>query len=560
MAKILVVDDHESNRKVILTLLRSRGHTVLEASQGEEALECTRSVTPDLVITDILMPLMDGYEFVRQLRSDDTLKEIPVIFYTANYLEAEARNLALALGVSQVIRKPFEPEDVLKVVEETLRPDRSIGSPPSPSGSAALVELQLRLMANKLCQQVSQLEKLKGELEQTVAERTMQLESTNRELRDQIAERRNAENTLLEAHKELTQRATKMEQNALEMKLLAEMGELLQACVSSEEARQVTEQCLQKLFPEDAGIVYLNREFGGLVETFTRWNSANLKAKETFEPQECWGLRRGRPHMTIDLNSATKCLHLQDAKEGGSICVPMMGQGQSLGVLNVVWTGSVSTPGSSRAESRETLAVSAADTIALALANVKLREKLKEQSIRDSLTQLYNRRYLEDSLHREISRARRAGASIGIIMLDIDNFKDFNDSFGHPIGDEMLRALGTYLKTLVRPEDIACRYGGEEFTLILPGASCETVRERAEVVRKGCREVQLDSGFGIDHIRGKISVSLGIAVFPEHGASVEAILQAADEALYRAKVGGRDRIVVAANATETAAKAPQEAV
>ncbi len=155
MAKILVADDHTANRQVIRTLLQSQGHTVVEAAHGEEALERVRTETPDLVITDILMPLMDGYEFVRQLRSDSALKEIPVIFYTANYLEAEALNLAQAYGVTQVIRKPFEPEDVLKIVNEVIRPNAGVDLSDRPSGSESLVELHLRVMSNKLCQQVS---------------------------------------------------------------------------------------------------------------------------------------------------------------------------------------------------------------------------------------------------------------------------------------------------------------------------------------------------------------------------------------------------------------------
>jgi diguanylate cyclase (GGDEF)-like protein len=557
MAKILLVDDRASNREVIAALLRPQGHTVLEASHGKEALARVRMETPDLVITDILMPLMDGYEFVRQLRSDETLKEIPVIFYSANYLEAEALDLAQAYGVSQVIRQPFEPEDVLKMVGEALQPNAIVDSLPPPSGDETLVGLHLRVMTNKLCQQVSQLEELKGQSEQMVVERTAQLESANRELRDQIAERRNAEKALLEAHKELELRAREMEQHASEMKLLAEMGELLQSCVSSEEARQVSEQYLQKFFPANAAIIYLTRGFGGWVEPFAKWNSVNLTSKETFEPQECWGLRRGRPHVIRDVNAATKCAHLQDAKEGGSICIPMIGQGQSLGVLHVAWNGGDSAQDVSRVESRERLAVKVADTMALAITNVRLREMLKEQTIRDPLTQLYNRRYLEDTLNREISRATRAGARIGIIMLDIDNFKQFNDSFGHLVGDELLRALGTFLKTHLRPEDIPSRYGGEEFILVLPGASCEIVRDRAETLRKGFRGIQLDRGQGIDKTQGAISLSFGVAVFPEHGATVEGVLRAADEALYQAKMGGKDCVVVAADKTPATTKRQQ---
>ena len=554
MASILVVDDHPLNREVIASLLRPQGHTVLEASHGEEALERVRTHAPDLVITDILMPLMDGYEFVRRLRSDSALREIPVIFYSANYLEAEALDLARAYGISQVIRKPFEPEDVLKIVEDALQPNVIVDSPRLPSGGETLVGLHLRVMTNKLSQKVTQLEELNGKLEETVTERTAELASANRELLDEIAERRNAENALLQAHNELALRAAEMEHCASEQTLLAEMGKLLQSCVTSEEARQVMGHCLQKLFPADAGIVYLCREFDGVVEAFARWNVTDLTIKEEFDPQECWGLRRGQPHMIQDVKSAARCAHLQGTKEGGSLCVPMIGQGQSIGVFHMVWKDSGSGNDTFRPETRERLAVAVADTVALAIANIRLREKLKDQSIRDSLTGLYNRRYLEDSLNREICRARRAGASIGIIMLDVDNFKQFNDSFGHLVGDALLRGLGAYLKEHVRPEDIASRFGGEEFTLVLPGACLDITKHRAETLCKNVSSIQLPPVLGADALRWGFTLSFGVAVFPEHGASVERILLAADEALYLAKRGGRNCVVVAGGKTQQTAK------
>ncbi len=330
-------------------------------------------------------------------------------------------DLAHAYGVYYLIQKPFAPETVLKMVEEATQPNVIIESGQPPARNETLAGMHLRVVTNKLYHQVGQLEDLKGQLEQTVAERTAQLEHTNTQLREQIARRQTAETALLEAHKELGARAKEMVQNAAEMKLLAEMGELLHSCVSLEEARHLTEHCLQNLFPRDSGIVYLNREFGGLVEIFAKWNAGNLEPKGTFEPQDCWGLRRGRPHLVRDVNSATKCAHFQNARTGGTICVPMMGQGQPLGLLHLLWTESNAAQDSSDVESRKKLAIGLAEILALTLANVRLREKLK--AIRDPLTRLYNRRYLEDSLHREISRARRVGSKIGVIMVEIDNFK-----------------------------------------------------------------------------------------------------------------------------------------
>ena len=167
---------------------------------------------------------------------------------------------------------------------------------------------------------------------------------------------------------------------------------------------------------------------------------------------------------------------------------------------------------------------------------------LREQSVRDYLTGLFNRRYMEETLERELLRASRKHISLGIIMLDVDEFKDFNDTYGHAAGDEILRELGRSLLRQVRGEDIPCRYGGDEFILILPDASCEVTRERAELICKyaGMFHLQFDGQNLVP-----VTLSLGVAVFPENGSTSTEILRAVDDALYRAKRNGRGRVVVA---------------
>jgi diguanylate cyclase (GGDEF)-like protein len=188
------------------------------------------------------------------------------------------------------------------------------------------------------------------------------------------------------------------------------------------------------------------------------------------------------------------------------------------------------------------LAETVADRVSLALVNLRLRETMRQQSIRDPLTNLFNRRYLEETLERETQRAARRGLPLGIIMLDIDHFKNFNDTFGHAAGDALLRELGTFLRLHVRQEDIPCRYGGEEFTLILPEATRDVTRQRAETL---CREV---AQLRVQHAGqplGAVTLSLGVAVFPDQGATGETVLRAADAALYAAKRLGRNRVAVA---------------
>jgi diguanylate cyclase (GGDEF)-like protein len=178
----------------------------------------------------------------------------------------------------------------------------------------------------------------------------------------------------------------------------------------------------------------------------------------------------------------------------------------------------------------------------LALASIKLHEGLRQQTIRDPLTSLFNRRYMQESLDREVRRAVRSKRPLGIVMLDIDHFKNFNDSFGHHAGDLMLREFGKLLTIHVRGEDIICRYGGEEFVLILPEASLEATRLRAEELRKAASLLKLESQ---GQYLGGVTISIGVAGFPDHGESAESIMRAVDQALYRAKAEGRDRVVVA---------------
>jgi diguanylate cyclase (GGDEF)-like protein len=189
--------------------------------------------------------------------------------------------------------------------------------------------------------------------------------------------------------------------------------------------------------------------------------------------------------------------------------------------------------------------------LALALANLRLRETLRSQAIRDPLTGLFNRRYLEETMERELNRVKRQEIPLGVIMMDLDHFKQYNDTFGHSAGDELLSALGILLKTHIRGEDIACRYGGEEFLLILSGASVSIALERAESLRQAVKEMH-------QHYPDlkPTTLSLGVAVYPEHGNTGLQLIQSADAALYRAKKAGRDRVMVAEYGEENITTAP----
>ena len=180
------------------------------------------------------------------------------------------------------------------------------------------------------------------------------------------------------------------------------------------------------------------------------------------------------------------------------------------------------------------------ERISLALANLRLREILRSQSIRDALTGLFNRRYMEETLERELRRAVRNNQPVALIMFDIDNFKRFNDTFGHQAGDTLLRALGDFLNQRTRGQDVMCRYGGEEFALILSGAGIEAACKRAELLREDLKHLVIQHA---GEVLGRVTFSLGVAAYPGHASSND-LLRAADQALYRAKAEGRDRVVV----------------
>ncbi|MEB3232862.1 MAG: diguanylate cyclase, partial [Leptolyngbyaceae bacterium] len=177
-----------------------------------------------------------------------------------------------------------------------------------------------------------------------------------------------------------------------------------------------------------------------------------------------------------------------------------------------------------------------------AIANLRLRETLHYQSIRDPLTGLFNRRYLEESLAQELIRAQRKQHPIGVIMIDVDHFKGFNDTYGHDAGDLVLQTISDLIRENIRGSDIACRYGGEELTLVLPESSLIATATRAETLRQSISRLQLTHN---NQRLETVTASFGVSCFPQHGIAGNALIQAADAALYQAKYAGRNQVVTA---------------
>ncbi|HEX9302856.1 MAG TPA: diguanylate cyclase [Thermoanaerobaculia bacterium] len=335
------------------------------------------------------------------------------------------------------------------------------------------------------------------------------------------------------------QMAADLESRTREMRVLGELGDHLQACMTVDEACQVLIPSARALFPDDSGCILVFAPSRDILEPVVAWGNASTPP--SFAPDECWAVRRGRLQAVTGGSRAVRCQHVP--AEGDYLCCPMSAQGEMLGVLHVQLAPSGAGAFEGPVEAKQRVVLSVADQFAQALANLRLRETLRGLSIRDPLTGLFNRRYLEESLDRELRRAERRSLPVAILMLDVDQFKHFNETFGHEAGDLVLKEVAMLLKRNSRAEDIACRYGGEEFTLILPEMTLEHAKERAQQINEAVRQLRVLQG---QQFLGPVTISVGVAIFPTDGSNARDVLRAADGALYRAKQCGRDRVEVVA--------------
>jgi diguanylate cyclase (GGDEF)-like protein len=319
-----------------------------------------------------------------------------------------------------------------------------------------------------------------------------------------------------------------------DQKLLNQIIQELVGSRTSPEAYQILLYLAPSLFPGIQGSLYLRSE--AQKPTFERvaaWGGFKQRQR-IFTQDHCRALHRMKPHFVEHQEcNGPICKHADLSKKRCCFCIPLMVDSSALGLLHLRGDQEELTPW--KRERAEELAT----YCALVLNNLRLRELLSEQAVRDPLTRLFNRRHMEESLEREL--AVRTQRPVGVIMIDIDHFKKFNTRFTHDGGDELLRAFGAFLQKQVRPGDVACRYGGEEFMLILPGASLDVTEHRAEKMRK---EVKLLKVSHRARPLGHISLSLGVSVSGA-GSQAEEVLEAADRALLQAKQDGRNRVVVA---------------
>ena len=339
----------------------------------------------------------------------------------------------------------------------------------------------------------------------------------------EITERKRVEETLHGLNRQLESTLAEKQQSVL----INEMAHLLQAARVTGEAYNIVAGYMPRLIPNSSGQFCVLNSSKHTVEVLSSWGTGP-ESETIFSPDDCWSLREGRPYLVNDQNSGLTCAHIFPNAEYADLCVPMMAQYEALGILHL---SKPRTP--NQQEPFTALEVSLVETltqqIALPIANVKMREQLREQALRDSLSGLYNRRYFEEALEHEIRRAVRNQTSVGLMMVDVDHFKRLNDAHGHAAGDAMLRSVAALLQSRLRSADVVCRYGGDEFAIIMPEASLEDTIKKAEELRVSAKSLGA-------------TFSIGVAAFPRDGSNPDTLIHEADMALYAAKASGRDHV------------------
>ncbi len=351
-----------------------------------------------------------------------------------------------------------------------------------------------------------------------------------------ITEHKIASDHLLKVNKELSDLVIELQNRDREMKMINQMNDLLQSCKTPEEAYQVIGMSSGELFNDHNGGLAILHDSGQFLETTAFWGDKQM-LESVFTLEDCWAMRRGQLHEVTDIHASMVCQHFTQPPIIGYLCFPLVVQGETLGLFYQETPSGLTLDQTLNWKQKS---MTIAEGIKISLSNLRLRKLMHLQANHDTLTGLFNRRYLDDTLPRELNHARRKNSPISIAMLDIDHFKIFNDTFGHKAGDVILREIGHLFKESLRKSDIACRYGGEEFILVLLDSTQEESYSRFEMIREQVNNLQIRYQ---EKLLGKLTLSIGIVEANDNILSAEELVAAADKALYAAKRAGRDCII-----------------
>jgi len=344
---------------------------------------------------------------------------------------------------------------------------------------------------------------------------------------------------LKESYKKLNEGIQALQDKNEQISLLVEMSDIMLACSSQKELCHVMKKYCQRMLHFASGYLYVMHPSKNYLETAVSWGSPNTP-ETMFTPDDCWAIRLGKMHQVGSSHNELICNHVSVSGEKilSFICIPLMAQNDIYGLL---YLEIPQEPATEFSQNQQLLITAFSELTALAFANVRLRENLRYQSMRDPLTGLYNRRYLEDFLLKQTHQSERTKSSISLLMLDLDHFKKINDTYGHDAGDVALKELGKILQEDIRVGDVAARYGGEEFIVAFYNTDEKTSKARAENIRQAVSGLQIK--YGAQEV-GPLTISIGISIYPTHGRTSTELIEAADKALYFAKANGRNKIVL----------------
>lgn len=312
------------------------------------------------------------------------------------------------------------------------------------------------------------------------------------------------------------------------------MTDMLQSAENHDDAGAILEATANQLLGEFRGALYIFNNSHDRLDLVRFWpHDDGSSPAEALVPGNCWALKRGKPHINDPHAGTLCCMHNNGVLS--TLELPMIARGKVHGLLMLAVGG---VDGTAQLAGITRIARALADSVSLALANIALQEKLRTQSLRDPLTGLYNRRYMEDALERYLSMAERNGSPTSVVMIDLDHFKALNDAHGHAKGDAVLRDVAVQLVGALRPSDVVSRYGGEELLVIMPGCDLTDAMLKAEVLRARIE--------GLAAVHGApVSASFGVACVPDSSAGISDLVAMADSALYGAKQAGRNRVMAA---------------
>ncbi|MEH2317803.1 sensor domain-containing diguanylate cyclase [Nostoc sp.] len=350
-----------------------------------------------------------------------------------------------------------------------------------------------------------------------------------------ITESIEAERSLTDLNQNLEEKSLKLEAKKRELIYLSDMADMLYSCESEDEVYKVVALTCSKLFPNMSGCICIISNSKNYVQMNSIWGDEK-SSKEIFSQSECWALRRAKFNLLSPRNSALMCSHLIQPVSGAHLCIPLFGQSEVVGILHIHALEEIS-----REDQQITEII--ARTLGFALNNLSIKQRLTHDNLRDGMTQLFNQNYMQTITEQRLAEAERLGQPLSVIFLDIDNFKSYNSRYGHVTANIVLKGLAKLLLKSIRSFDIACRWGGEEFVIVMPNMTLETLRKRVEQLRVDVEQMQLKDG---DQILESITASFGIAV-SEPGITVKDFLNRADQAMLEAKRTGKNRVIEYAN-------------